>query len=228
MTSNNEFRFEEWVRTAKQQIELLSQRVAGEVESEVAVAPPLAASALDTLASELARPIPASLRNFLERGSGGFAFRYRWTPTGSQAEDIKTVFGGEASAWGGGELCQASSFAEWLADCKAWAEETWVAESPDDFAFWTQSFPILRMENADFIALDQRMPLTDPAVVYLSHDDESKIIAPSFTAFLREWERLCYVGPESWMIEPFLDDDGFLSSETEAASTLRRAFGNVV
>jgi hypothetical protein len=29
------------------------------------------------------------------------------------------------------------------------------------------------------------------------------------------------------MIEPFLDDDGFLSSDTEAADTLRRAYDDV-
>jgi hypothetical protein len=90
-----------------------------------------------------------------------------------------------------------------------------------------QSFPILFIKNGDFIALDERTASEDPAVVYLSHDHESKRITPSFTAFLRVWERLHYVGPESWMIEPFLDDDGFLSSDTEAADTLRRAYDDV-
>ncbi|MEQ2010162.1 MAG: SMI1/KNR4 family protein [Limisphaerales bacterium] len=227
MPTNNDFRFDEWVRTAKQHIESLPQRVAGEVESQVTVEPPLSASAHDSLVNQIARPIPASLRAFLERGSAGFEFRYKWTPKGENAEDFKSAFGGEDSTWGGGALCQASSFAEWLADCKSWAEDTWVAEYPEDLAFWTQSFPILRMDTADFIALDQRSPSDDPAVVYLSHDDESKLIAPSFTAFLRVWERLHYVGPDSWMIEPFLDDEGLLSAGTEAATTLRRAYGDV-
>jgi hypothetical protein len=227
MPTNNDFRFDEWVHTAKQRIESLPRQVAGEAEAQVTVAPTLSANALDALASHLARPIPESLRAFLQRASGGFVFRFLWTPAGSRVEEIRSALNGEDSVWGGGELCQVSSFAEWLADCKSWAQDTWIAEYPEELAFWTQSFPILRIKNGDFIALDQRTPSDDPAVVYLSHDDESRRIAPSFTAFLREWERLHYVGPESWMIEPFLDEDGFLSSETEAASALKRAYGDV-
>jgi len=227
MPMNNDFKFEERIRTAKQHLESLPQLVAGEVEAQVTVAPRLSVSALDALASKLVRPIPASLRAFLERGSGGFEFAYKWTPTGSNAGAIKSALGGQDSAWGGGELCQASTFVGWLADCKVWAEETWVVHYPKELAFWTHSFPILRMDNADFIALDQRSPSDDPAVVYLSHDDESKRIAPSFTSFLREWARLRYIGPESWMIELFLDADGFLNAETEAAKTLRSAYGDV-
>ena len=58
------------------------------------------------------------------------------------------------------------------------------------------------MTNADVLALDLRTPSDDPAVIYLSHDEDSKIIAPTFTSFLREWSRLYCVGPEFWMIEP--------------------------
>jgi hypothetical protein len=44
MPTNNDLRFDEWVRTAKYYIESLPQRVAGEVESQVSVAPPLSDS----------------------------------------------------------------------------------------------------------------------------------------------------------------------------------------
>ena len=109
-----------------------------------------------------------------------------------------------------------------------WSVETCVAVSPQDLEYWTKSLPILYMDNADFLALDQRTEADDPAVVYLSHDDESKVIAPSFTAFLKEWERLHYIGPESWMLEPFLDEEGYVSGDTKAVKTLRQAFGEPV
>ena len=103
----------------------------------------------------------------------------------------------------------ASEFAEWLDECAEWARETWVAESPADLACWTRSFPILRMENGDYLALDERTPSGDPrGRLLVPHDDESKVIARSFTGFLAEWARLGYVGPESWMIEGFLDGTG--------------------
>ncbi len=152
-------------------------------------------------------------------------FRYKWIPTGSQAEAVVSALGGEPWLFGGGEFCKATEFAGWLADCKSWAEETWVAENPDDFAFWIQSFPILRMDNGDFLGLDSRSPSDDPAVVYLSHDDESKIVAESFTSFLSAWARVGYVGPESWMIENFLNDDGLLDPETDKAQGLQKALG---
>jgi hypothetical protein len=219
-----DFGFEEWVRTAKEKIESFATQVSGEVEAEVTVAPKLSGGEIEALAAEIGRGIPPVLRAFLERGSGGFEFRYKWKPSEAEAKAIKSALDGD-SVWGGGALCQASSFQQWLSDCKEWAEDTWVADSPEDLEFWTKSFPILLMDNADFIALDEREESEDPAVVYLSHDDESKVIAPSFTAFLEAWEQLNYVGPESWMIESFFDEEGYLSAETKAGKALRRAFG---
>ena len=227
MATTSDFKFEGWVRTAKERIQSLPKRVSGAVEAEVNVTPPLDANEIKSLASELGRSIPPALRGFFERGSGGFVFRYKWALTGAQEKGVKSVLGGD-SAWGGGEFCQAGSFAQWLSDCMEWAEETWVADSPEDLEYWTKSLPILYMDNADFLALDQRTETDDPAVVYLSHDDESKVIAPSFTAFLKEWERLHYIGPESWMLEPFLDEEGYVSGDTKAAETLRQAFGEPV
>jgi hypothetical protein len=226
MPPANDYKFQEWTQAAIQFIERLPQRVTGEVESQVNLLPPLSSDALDSLASSLRLPIPAALRAFLQNASGGFEFRYKWSPTGSQAEAVGSALGGEDCLWGRGEVCKASEFAGWLADCKSWAEETWVAEYPEDLAFWTQSFPILRMGNGDFVGLDCRTTSDDPAVVYLSHDDESKIIAESFTGFLSAWARVGYVGPESWMIERFLNDDGLLDPETDKAQELQRALGN--
>ncbi len=65
----------------------------------------------------------------------------------------------------------------------------------------------------------------DPPVIYLAHDDESREIASSFTAFLTAWERLGYLGPEIWMLEPFLHPaTGHLDADSESAQTFRRAF----
>lgn len=81
------------------------------------------------------------------------------------------------------------------------------------------------MANADFIALDGRKNSDDPAVLYLSHDDESKTIAPNLATFLNEWACLKYVGPESWMLDGFLDEDGCLSSQTEKAKAWMQVVG---
>jgi hypothetical protein len=209
----------QWVEKARLRVENLSKRVKGVIEEQVVVEPPLTSSQVDALVSELGRPMPGALRAFLEGGSSGFNFRYKWRPQDKVA-DIDVI-------WGRGELCKASEFALWLSDCKESAENAWIAEYPDDLAMWTASFPILRMDNADFIALDQRTGADDPQVLYLSHDEESLVIAPSFSAFLREWERVHYIGPESWMIEPFVDGHGLLNGDTEAARELRAVYGDM-
>jgi hypothetical protein len=49
---------------------------------------------------------------------------------------------------------------------------------------------------------------------------------PSFTAFLTACERLGYLGPEIWMLEPFLDPaTGHLDADSEPAQALRWAIG---
>jgi hypothetical protein len=217
--------FHKWTQTARTFLERLPKQLTGRVESEAVLLPPIPPDTLGSIASSLRLPMPAALRAFLQHATGGFVFRYKWIPTGSQAEAVVSALGGEPWLFGGGEFCKATEFAGWLADCKRWAEKTWVAENPDDFAFWTQSFPILRLDNGDFLGLDCRTSSDDPRVVYLSHDDESKIVAQSFTSFLSAWARVGYVGPESWMIENFLDDDGLLDPETDKARGLQKALG---
>ena len=222
-----DFRFDQWVARVKQFTESLSHRVLGEVESQVTVEPPLDSVACNALIREIGHPTPASLQSFLTSGSAGLEFSYLWTATGSQADAIKSIYKVKDYARGGGALCKAADFQEWLRDCKEWAEGTWVAEYPEDLAFWTQSFPILRMDTSDFLGLDCRNAADDPAVAYLSHDDESKVIAPSFTAFLIEWERLRYIGPDIGMLEQYFDENGMLSADTEKGKVLRGAFGDV-
>lgn len=215
----NKFDVSDWPNAAARRIQSISQK-GGESEVEVNVTPPLSDKAVDALATQLALPIPAALKSFLVGACGGFSFRYRWEPNGDSGSALEDLFGGDGRVWGGGDFCLSTSFEEWIEDCKSWAEETWIADSEEDFELWTKSLPILRMENADVLALDLRTPSDDPAVIYLSHDEDSKIIAPTFTSFLREWSRLYCVGPEFWMIEPFLDDEGHLSAATAGAAEL--------
>ena len=44
-------------------------------------------------------------------------------------------------------------------------------------------------------------------------------------AFLTTWERLCYLGPEEWLLRPFADEAGHLDAESERAARLRELLG---
>ena len=82
------------------------------------------------------------------------------------------------------------------------------------------------MNNGDYLSLNITEEKDNPSVVYLSHDDESFIIAESFTDFLTHWERLCYIGPESWMLENFRNENGYINSVSNKAELLRELLGS--
>src|ERR1051326_897819 len=110
MGTKTDLKFEEWVETAKQFVKGL-KRLPGEVEAQVKVIPPLSKTAVDKLEAKLPRPVPAPVRAFLENGSGGVHFSYRWSPSGAQLEVVRAVLDGQRSVWGRGELCKASQSA---------------------------------------------------------------------------------------------------------------------
>lgn len=124
--------------------------------------------------------------------------------------------------WGGFEF-KLSDLKANLQSVKEWAEETWLAEYPEDAATWLNSTPLIALQNGDFIAIDSRTSTTDPAVVYLNHEDAPAVLAPTLSSFLTAWEYVYYLGPEIWMLEPFLNDEGHLDPTTPAAQSFHQA-----
>jgi hypothetical protein len=135
---------------------------------------------------------------------------------------ILTIIGSYQELWGGALFINAADLSQHLLNCRDWAEETWVAEYPQDKNFWLNSVPFVEMNNGDYLSLDTTEEKDNPSVVYLSYDDESFIIAESFTDFLTHWERLCYIGPEVWMLENFRSENGYVNSNTNKAELLRK------
>ncbi len=78
------------------------------------------------------------------------------------------------------------------------------------------------MNNGAYLGLDITEAKDNPPVIYLSHDDESFVISESFTDFLTHWERLCYIGPEVWILEKFRGENGYISSDSGKAEDLRK------
>lgn len=192
------------------------------------VALPLGQKSHAELVEKLPVSLPEAVAAFLLEGSARCKFRYEWTPKGPAAKQLQAALDGEEKVFGGADLCHAAALARWLKDCKAWAEETWIAEYPEEQATWLSTLPIAAMANGDYLGVDLRHAKSDPPVVYLSHDEESRVIAPSFTAFLQAWAGLCYIGPEIWLLENFLDEKtGWLDSTSERAKKLRELFGVV-
>lgn len=193
-----------------------------ELKSEVSVQPPLTESELVEITSKTDKYIPAELTEFWLTGSRHCDCTYICGGAKSEIiQRIETIIGSNQEIWGGASFTNAADLSQHLLNCRDWAEETWIAEYPQDKNFWVNSVPFVEMNNGDYLSVDITEAKDNPSVVYLSHDDESFIIAKSFTDFLTHWERLCYIGPESWMFEKFRSETGYINSDSVEAKDLR-------
>ncbi len=212
-----------WVHRAKNFTATLESRLVGEWEVESAVAPPLDEPDLAGIESSLGRDLPLPLRRFFQFGSRCCECRYAWTPEGISQSQMNDIFPSSGYIYGGATLCDAQEVAELLKECQ-WAAEGFE-EAPEQEAYWLNTLPFAWIRNGDKLGLDLRQK-EQPPVIYLAHDDDSVTIAPDFDTFLETWERLCYIGPEIWLLEEFINPEtGFLDANTTKAIELRKLFG---
>jgi hypothetical protein len=214
-----------WVARAQAFVDRIARLPGVEVRSRD-VDPPLGPGEVDRLAATLGRPIPDALRRFLTHGSGRVDCAYAYAPVGARLAELRAVLPDESRLFGSARLCAAAELPDYARSTAGWARETWVADDPDQHALWEAGLPFAALANGDFLALDMRGGSADPPVLYLNHDDASAALAPAFTEFLGRWEQLCYVGPEHWLLDPFLGADGTLDARTPRADRLRALFGD--
>jgi len=112
-----------------------------------------------------------------------------------------------------------------VADARQYADNSGIADFPEDQEIWKRSIPFFRFNNADFLAFDPLGDPDDPYVIHLDHEGDPRLVSRNLASFLIEWPRICYVGPgDIYDLEKFLDDEtGVLSGEVPAAVSLRAA-----
>ncbi|HTY86544.1 MAG TPA: SMI1/KNR4 family protein [Candidatus Acidoferrum sp.] len=218
------FCYIDWVDAAKDFISTrLRAKIAG-FAAQINIEPPLTAKELPHFRGRVRMKPPQRIEDFLSTGSRACRFRYTWDLSAIPKELVQAAGLGTNRIYGGVDLCVAKSFVKWTTDCKAWATDTWIAEDDEAREMWLESFPFAALRNGDYLGLRLGKE-PEPQVVYLSHDDVSMVIAPSFAAFLTTWARLCYLGPEIWMLDGFRESEtGFLTADSEQAQGLRDIF----
>lgn len=155
--------------------------------------------------------IPLCLLRWLEVCGGAFTFEFNLTKG--------------LDCYQGGIIIDPRLFAGLQSDCLQAASEDLIAEDDDEKQWWGGSFPFAELKNGDYLALVDHRD-ADSAVVYLSHEGDSGIIAPTFSFFRSAWPRLCYLGPENWLLRDYMNSaTGFLDPDSEEASELRHRFG---
>ena len=215
------FDYAAWVDRAHRFVEGLAQSAKAEVRS-AAVAAPSRPADVTAVEQELGLTLPGSLRELFGRGAAALDCRYVFEPDGRALDELGAILSDQRRIYGGARLGPLSELPGFAAAVAKWADETWVAETPDQLAIWKAALPFTSTDNGDYLALDVRTGEPDPPVVYLNHDDESAIIAPNLVAFLNAWEQLAYLGPEHWLLLEFVDGRGHLDPDSDRAARLRR------
>ena len=213
------FDYKDWVARARAFTAGVGDQPHGEVRSAF-VAPPALESEVDSIERTLGRTIAPTLRAFFTRGASCVDCAYTLRP----GEALDALFPDMTRIYGGARISALSELLDNQRSVREWASDTWIAEDPAQRLTWETALPITLLDNGDYLALDLRLNESDPPVVYLNHDDESFTLAPDFANFLEVWERLCYIGPEHWLLGEFIGDDGHLDPDSDRASRLRRLF----
>ena len=214
-----------WVDKATALIKTIRGRRRAGVKAGARSSPPLTTAAVSAIERRIDRAVPKPIRSFWTNTASGFDFRYEWTVSTGLQERIGSLLSGQSRLHGGARLCSARDIATLLTDCSDWANSTWIADYDYELRLWESAFPLCALRNGDFLALDCRKKNDDPPVIYLSHEETSQRLAPDLAAFLKAWERLYYIGPEIWMLRPFIDRrSGYLDRNCKNAERLRDFF----
>ena len=209
--------YSEWLQRAEDFVRRLNY-LPGRWGISVAVEPPLSRAAADELCEVLSFGLPSPLYDLYSRGSASYCCTYNWELDESHLPLVGQVFPQTYSLYGGARFLPAAELKDTFASVRAWATK-WDATADDPprpgWELWHQCVPFIAVGNGDFLALHVSDSSARLPVLYLCHDAEDGgdgrtafEISPSFDQFLGDWETLCYIGPEIWLLRQFLADDG--------------------
>jgi hypothetical protein len=237
-----EFDYRAWVERARAFTDRC-RRLPGTINVQAEIAPPMSEEEVDLLGPSLTQGIPETVRRFLTRGSGDCNCKYWWQPLADSAEREEmpwhSIFQYECFIYGGAQLCNPINrdvkdishgrreigrvgFRYLQGACVDMRD---AIDSPDERELYRNAFPFLTIRNGDMLALSGPDPDAKDSVVYLSHEGLSCVLSPSFEDFLVTWERLCYVGPEIWLLNVFQDPKtGFIEGTCDKALALNDMF----
>ncbi len=197
--------YSDWIRRALEFVNALAL-ADDSIAPLMNVAPCLTRQDLDTWQESEKRIIPNSYSEFLQFGASSCQIAY--------------VFNGRNSGesiYGAIKFCsldEISAVMESLIEFGEWLCEIGQVEVGK---VWQVAFPFSNLGNGDFLAFDLTSGVTDPPVIYLSHDEfVIRKLASSLSSFLTEWEKLNYLGPAIWKLEDFIDSSGLLSVNPES------------
>lgn len=171
--------------------------------------------------------LPRELGRFFHDAGRTVRFRYRWQLAEGEARLATCGLSDLDCLWGGPALELGQLPALW-AEMRGTLEHSWVAGMEEEREFRLGSLPLMRLDNGDCLAMALGDGPDNGEVRYLPHDGAGEVLADSLGEFLEAWERLGYVGPEIWVLEPFRSPEtGRLDASCAKAMALREIIESV-
>ena len=202
-----------WVENANRFV-ANTKKLPGKILLRGSIAAPLEQETLSALRARWdKRHLPAELVRFWTEGSAHCEFHYVWTPPEDELSALMDVFEYNNYIYGGPQFIavekmdpnplRVSDFDEDM--CEDWKGEGDVRE------VWARSIYFFHIANGDLLGLDCEAEGCDPnnpPVLYLSHETGAPLqLAPRFSEFMTQWEKLSYIGPELWLLDYWLDQE---------------------
>lgn len=214
--------YHQWIERLRLFTENL-QQLSGEINLSNEISPKVSEEMLTHIAKKWKNGLPAALRNFWSEGASGIDCRYSWRPQDRDLSRLHEIFESTDAIYGGACFEPAASIYPGNSGAAPNDESMREIVGQEGLELWCRCAVFLHVGNGDCLGLDPTTNPDDPAVIYLLHDgEESGQISPTFSQFLLAWEELSYIGPESWLLDYWLDwDRGTIDCTKHKTAELR-------
>ncbi|HEY4312360.1 MAG TPA: hypothetical protein VGN12_23125 [Pirellulales bacterium] len=226
--------YSSWLQRAEAFVRSTSN-LPGQSGINIAIEPPLGPQEVDGLHQVLPHGLPPLLRDFYSTASAQVELHYSWRPTGGHLERLREVFRYEYNVYGGVTFCAASAMVREQNALFDWADVFFEQQGagPAAAAMLKECVPLIPIRNGDYVVEHMARSPTQPAILYVTHEcdwgAESPFIplARDAAEFMAKWEQLCYIGPEIWMLSPFLNasSTNLLDTKSQVARDWRSFLG---
>lgn len=215
--------YSQWIERARTFSEGL-RRLPGEINVGVEIAPPISEEQLEDVSAKWGGRPPAALLSFWREGSAAIDCAYWWKPPDHELPSLHEVFESNNFIYGGVRFFHATNIFPGNGGANPHDKDMLEVFGKSGMELWCRCAVFLHVGNGDCLGLDTSTNWDDPAVVYLLHDgEESGQISPTFSGFLAAWEELCYIGPEFWFLDYWLDwDRGEIDCTKHKTAELRK------
>jgi uncharacterized double-CXXCG motif protein len=152
-----------WLAKAERFHSIHVKSLGSDAEAAFTKTPSATEQSIAAVESTLGQPLPQALRELFLNCTSGLEMSYSWEPDEARREAVEELIDGTTVSGGG--TIRLGDLPKHKEDARAWAEETWLAEEPDQQELWLKSLPFLHLDNGDYLALDLRQPADDPPVL---------------------------------------------------------------